>query len=200
MTVGGPNLKEVMVKCSRNGHQCFFKQVIEYEDPPPPTHTQFKDCGTFGHRSGACKGDGNVPSANNESGPDQVDAKIPVPFKGPKEVRPSGIPKLISPSRAIVGSWADVEDDDDFGVEDGELQGSKAVSSQMVPSSAVIASSPGQVEVVYDDILVVDEALQGTVGLLQWWESVIVGDQLVGKIRMGLMLSRHLMCTMRILL
>ncbi|KAJ4976099.1 hypothetical protein NE237_001205 [Protea cynaroides] len=66
-----------------------------------------------------------------------------IPFGGlaPKEVRPSELLNTVSPPRTTVGRWADAEDDDDFDDEEGELQ-------------------PGRVEVVYDDILAVDEALQ----------------------------------------
>ncbi|KAJ4951782.1 hypothetical protein NE237_028614 [Protea cynaroides] len=45
----------------------------------------------------------------------------------PMEIRPSEIPNPINPSRATVGRWADAEDDDDFRVEDGELQDSEDV-------------------------------------------------------------------------
>ncbi|KAJ4971643.1 hypothetical protein NE237_004742 [Protea cynaroides] len=55
--------------------------------------------------------------------PDQVDTTFPVPSE-----HPSRIPKLISPTRATFSHWVDAEDDDDFGVEDGELQNSVAVS------------------------------------------------------------------------
>ncbi|KAJ4966582.1 hypothetical protein NE237_018431 [Protea cynaroides] len=109
---------------------------------------------------------------------DQVNVTLPMHSE-----RPTGLPKTVSPSRATLGHWADVEDDEDFGVEDGELQDAKVVSvmqtksvsrlpmlaaediselssrglpSQMISPGAVIMSSPGWVEVIYDDILVVD--------------------------------------------
>ncbi|KAJ4971612.1 hypothetical protein NE237_004711 [Protea cynaroides] len=71
---------------------------------------------------------------------------------------PSGIRKLISPTRATLGHWADAEDDDDFGVEDGDLQNSVAIS--IMRTEAISR----RIEVVYDDILLVDEALQAAVG------------------------------------
>ncbi|KAJ4952764.1 hypothetical protein NE237_029596 [Protea cynaroides] len=73
-----------------------------------------------------------------------------VPSRGlfPTKVRPFETPKPISPFRATVDRWADAEDDDDFRVKDG----------------TVFASSPGQVEVIHNGILVVEEALQMATG------------------------------------
>ncbi|KAJ4977936.1 hypothetical protein NE237_008716 [Protea cynaroides] len=125
---------------------------------------------------GGCKENGNVPGANNESSLVQVHAMLLVPSEGLKEVWPSVVPKPVSPFRAIVGHLADAEDDDDFGVEHR------------------------RVEVVYGDILAMDEALQTTVGAF-----AEVGKrhrrQPIGRgICMGLMLPKHLMRTLRILL
>ncbi|KAJ4979641.1 hypothetical protein NE237_010421 [Protea cynaroides] len=117
---------------------------------------------------------------------DQVNVTLPVHYEWPTR-----IPKTVSPSRVTLGLWADAKDDEDFGVEDGELQDSEAVSvtqtesisglpmlaaediselssrglpSQMISPGVVIVSSPERVEVVYDDILAVDKALQETDG------------------------------------
>ncbi|KAJ4977993.1 hypothetical protein NE237_008773 [Protea cynaroides] len=58
---------------------------------------------------------------------------------------------------------ADAEDDEDFGVEDGELQDTEAISvmqTESVFGLPMLAPEDIRVEVIYDDILAMDKALQ----------------------------------------
>ncbi|KAJ4976659.1 hypothetical protein NE237_001765 [Protea cynaroides] len=221
METSRPRVHEVMVECVHNGAQYFFKKIIEYEDP----HIWCGECGVFGHSCRDCKWTQGVDvpaevskqprievSDSNAGHQDELPTGEQDPSGGlfPMEVRPSEIPKLISPSRATVGHWEDDKDDDDFRVEDGQLQSFEAVSSKrtesvsglplssrglpspMVSSGTIMASRPRRVEVVHDDILAMDEALQMATEALLKWEGVIEVDHLVKVIHMGLMLIKHL--------
>ncbi|KAJ4977146.1 hypothetical protein NE237_002252 [Protea cynaroides] len=203
MEVGRPRLNEVMVECLYDGKQCFFKQKIEYKDPP----VRCGSCGTFGHRVRECPQFANatkvsemgnvinstVDNRENQSG------KHP----SPNQIRPD------------LGRWADVEDEGngdeetDFDgnvmvglIEEGHdvaahartypmvqttnqptvqleipltvenipmdlmnkladlvVEGNNAINTNTCAGRSFITTSPGRVEMVYNDVMAVDAAL-----------------------------------------